>query len=280
MVRDEQVGLGFRDPNIPALFDLLARIGKAVVATVGPDCEVVVHDLRHPEHSVVAISGHLTGRMVGAPIPDPQLLPGEVDKFAEDDLRHRATTPAGRELVASTVWIREPSGHIVGALCINLDLADLRQARDLIERRLGGDEIESAPLPTFAANVPEFTRLAVLDVLGTRVPQRRRLGRDERAEIVRRLDSAGVFALRGSARVVAAELGISRASLYADLRAARHAILEPPPIAWRGAFVGDGHAAVARLRAEARTTPIGGQKDAHRTVIRGVGDEDRPATRA
>jgi predicted transcriptional regulator YheO len=98
------------------VFDLLARVGEAVAATVGPRCEVVVHDLRTPEHPVVAISGNLTRRAVGAPVPDPERLPRNVDRFREDLLLYSTVTPGGRELVSSTVWIRDENDHIVGAL--------------------------------------------------------------------------------------------------------------------------------------------------------------------
>ncbi|MFZ2034059.1 MAG: PAS domain-containing protein, partial [Candidatus Dormiibacterota bacterium] len=66
--------IGFSPEQLPALFELLGRVANAAVSTIGADCEVVVHDLREPEHSVVAISGTLTGRQVGAPIPDPALM--------------------------------------------------------------------------------------------------------------------------------------------------------------------------------------------------------------
>jgi predicted transcriptional regulator YheO len=217
----ENVGGGLAEADLPAVFAVLARLAEAIVATVGPDCEVVVHDLRKPDHSVVAISGQLTGRHVGAPVPDPELLPGEVDKFTYDELRRRGTTAGGRELLASTVWIRNPVGHIVGAVCINLDVAGLRAARDLIDRRLGQDQVNARPFPTFASNIPDFTRLAVESVLAIGRADRHRLRAAERIELVRRLDAEGVFALRGAANAVAAELGFSRASVYADLRASR-----------------------------------------------------------
>ena len=246
----EDGGRGIAEVELPAVFAFLARVAEAIVATVGPDCEVVVHDLRQPDHSVVAISGHLTGRQVGAPIPDPELLPGEVDKFTQDELRRHGSTAAGRELLASTVWIREPAGHIVGAVCINLDVAGLRTARDLIDRRLGQDPAGAGLLPTFASSIPEFTRLAVESVVGDGRSGRRRPRRADRIELVRRLDAEGVLALRGAANAVAAELGVSRASLYADLRASRHErpspASEPRPISARFAAVSSRRARRAR----------------------------------
>jgi predicted transcriptional regulator YheO len=253
----EDGGRGIAEAELPAVFAFLARVAEAIVATVGPNCEVVVHDLRKPDHSVVAISGHLTGRHVGAPVPDPELLPGEVDRFTHDDLRRHGSTAGGRELLASTVWIRNPVGHIIGAVCINLDVAGLRTARDLINAHLGSDQMGARPLPTFASSVPEFTRLAVGSVLGNGRSERHRLRRADRIDLVRQLDAEGVFALRGAANAVAAELGVSRASLYADLRVSRS---ERPPGDSEPRAVPAPSAAVTRRRARpARTVDPAGR---------------------
>jgi len=212
---------GFPEQDLESVFELLGRVASAAVATLGPETEVVVHDLRHPEHSVVAISGTLTARQVGAPVPDPELLPGVVDAKVDDELRRTATTPGGRTLVCSTVWIRDAARHVVGALCINVDVSGLRQARDLIERHIGTDGRDIPPFSTFASSVPEFTHAAVNAALASGLREGR-LRKAERARVVRQLDAQGVFALRGSVDAVAAELGVSRASIYADLKALRN----------------------------------------------------------
>ena len=214
---------GFSAAQLPAVFELLGRVAHAAVATLGPDCEVVVHDLRQPAHSVVAISGTLTGRHVGAPVPDPALMPGVVDAFTCDDLGRRARTPGGRELLSSTSWIRDTNGHIVGALCINLDQAPLRRARDLIDRHLvASDSSDANTLTTFAADISHFASLATREAIGGANPTRR-MSRPELVAIIRDLDRAGVFSLRGAAVTVGQELGLSRASVYGYLREARAA---------------------------------------------------------
>jgi predicted transcriptional regulator YheO len=222
--------IGFSPEQLPAVFELLGRIANAAVTTIGADCEVVVHDLREPAHSVVAISGTLTGRQVGAPVPDPALMPGVVDAFTHDDLRRQARTPSGRALLASTSWIRDTDGHIVGAVCINIDQAELQRARDIIDRRLvAADRPEDAPLTTFATDISHFASLAARDAIGA-ASATRRLTRPELVAIVRDLDRAGVFSLRGAARTVGQELGLSRASVYGYLREARaEAMGSAPP---------------------------------------------------
>jgi predicted transcriptional regulator YheO len=57
MERDEQV----RDGILAALVPVV----DGLAATFGGSCEVVLHDYRRPEASVVAVGGKLTGGPVG-----------------------------------------------------------------------------------------------------------------------------------------------------------------------------------------------------------------------
>lgn len=213
----------FRPDQLGEVFDLLAHVAEAVVATVGPDCEVVVHDLRNPEHSIVAIHGNLTRRFVGSPISDPELLAGNVDQFTESQLNYPTITPFGKELLSSTVWVRDLTGRIVGALCINMDFDNLRAARDLLDRSIVETPAPSSAnsLLTFATTAEEFAQIALKGVLREIGKPLHHLDREDRVHIVRELDKAGVFNLRGSAETVAQELGVSRASVYSYLTAAR-----------------------------------------------------------
>jgi predicted transcriptional regulator YheO len=104
---------------------LLCLVGEAIAQSFGPSCEVVVHDLRKPDHSIVAIfNGHLTGRNVRDGVPDQDLyeLAGHYqDKDAL--IGWRAHTPDGRPLRSTTVLIRDQGGHPYASLVINLDLS-------------------------------------------------------------------------------------------------------------------------------------------------------------
>ena len=51
----------------PSLTDILQRMAEAVVAVVGPHCEMVIYDFDDLEHAVVAVAGNVTGRRPGDP---------------------------------------------------------------------------------------------------------------------------------------------------------------------------------------------------------------------
>ncbi|MFY1004907.1 PAS domain-containing protein, partial [Escherichia coli] len=59
------------DPNAPkgAAVTVLKAAIQALGSVAARNMEILLHDLDHPEHSVVAIvNGHLSGRSIGSPI--------------------------------------------------------------------------------------------------------------------------------------------------------------------------------------------------------------------
>lgn len=213
----------FEEQQLPQVFELLSRVAKAVTATVGPQCEVVVHDLRNPEQTLIAISGNLTGRTVGAPVPDVEFLPRNLVTFQGDIIRQPARTPRGRELYSSTVWVRNTAGSIVGAICINMDFNDLRHARDLLDRALSDAEtpLEAEVLETFATSPQDFVEIALRGAIRKIGKPLHHLNRQDKITIIGALEQAEVFRFSQAIEIVMEHLGISRASIYAYLKEIR-----------------------------------------------------------
>ncbi len=218
----------FEEHQLPQVYALLARVARAIVATVGAQCEVVVHDLRSPERSVVAISGNLTGRTIGAPAPDPEMLPGNLSTFQNDILREHTRTPSGRQLISSTVWVRNAEEQIVGAICINMDFSDLQRARDLLNQVLmeQTDVVTNGSFETFATSPEEFVAIALRGAVLKVGKAVHHLNRQDKIEIIRELEQVGVFRFHRAVDIVMQELGISRASIYAYLKDIRQEVEE------------------------------------------------------
>lgn len=213
----------FEEQQLPQVFELLSRVARAIVATVGVQCEVVVHDLRNPEQTLISISGNLTGRAVGAPLPDTEFVPRNLTTFQDDIIRQPARTPRGRELLSSTVWVRNTEGAIVGAICINMDFNDLRHARDLLNRALAGIETdpEAEVLETFATSPQDFVEIALRGAIKKVGKPVHHLNRQDKIAIISALEQAEVFRFSQSIEIVMEQLGISRASIYAYLKEIR-----------------------------------------------------------
>ncbi|MCK2220977.1 PAS domain-containing protein [Actinomadura sp. ATCC 31491] len=207
-----------------AILAALTPVVDGIVATLGSFCEVVVHDFRRPEHSVVAIAGTVTGRGVGGSMSEIGMgLLARGDEAA-DELNYVTRTRDGKLVKSSTMVLRDGSGAVFGALCVNLDLTAVSQAHALLGELAGvAVPAPAAPTTTFGDDIDAVVA-AVVDAhqLEQHKPWAE-LSRRERLGLFRSLDERGVFAVRRAVPQVAARLGISRASAYNYLAQARTA---------------------------------------------------------
>ena len=200
-----------------AILHALKAVVPGLAATFGRSCEVVLHDYRRPDQSVVAVAGEVTGRRVGGAMSEIGLAVLARGNDAGDELNYLTRTPDGRLVKSSTMPLRDEHGDVFGALCVNLDVTALRQVGDLLAD-LAGADVKRATT-TFTDDIDEVVDAVVrAEASGRPVAG---LAKPERLRLLRALDRRGVFHLRGAAPKVAARLGISRASLYADLAACR-----------------------------------------------------------
>lgn len=206
-----------------AILAALAPVIDGIAATLGSFCEVVVHDFRRPDKSVVAIAGSVTGRGVGGAMSEIGMGILARGDQAEDELNYITRARTGKLIKSSTMVLRDSTGTVFGALCVNLDITAVNQAHALIGEIAGATGPAAVPTTTFGDDIG-----SVLDAIVDEHQLRQNkpwtdLGRAERLELFRNLNDRGVFAVRGAARQVAARLGISRASAYNYLAEARAA---------------------------------------------------------
>jgi predicted transcriptional regulator YheO len=210
------------DGERDAILAALRPVADGLAATFGPVCEVVLHDYRQPGQSVVAVAGSVTGRAVGGAMSEIGMRVLAHGDDAGDDLNHLTRTQGGTLVKSSTMLLRDSTGTVFGALCVNLDIGAVTRAHDLLGA-LAGVTAAPAELPTttfgndFGAVVD-----AVVDTHRARQDKSwAELDRVQRLELFRALDARGVFAVRRAVEQVAARLGISRASAYNYLSRAR-----------------------------------------------------------
>ena len=93
-------------------------LAQMLVQTLGPDCEVVLHDLDTPAHSVVYVENpSVTGRKVGESFD--QLVKQVI---LSDDLKENFvanyyfTAPNGKHIRSSSLLIKNARGNLTGAL--------------------------------------------------------------------------------------------------------------------------------------------------------------------
>ncbi len=200
---------------------------KGLAATLGPDYEIVLHDVSDPEHSVVAIeNGHVTGRTVGSPLTDFGLYLLKSPKFKDVDYvpNYMTTTSDGRILRSTSIFIKDETGKIIGFLCINFDTTKLSICKQIVDQALTFQNLEDlagAEHESFAKRVDELLFEVINDVRNNTGKPLRFATKEEKIELIKKLDEKGFFLLKGAVDTLAKEMGNSKFTIYAYLREAR-----------------------------------------------------------
>jgi predicted transcriptional regulator YheO len=197
-----------------AYFRFLKKVVAALATVLGPQCEVVLHDVRHPSSSIIAIeNGHITGRSVGDPSTS-LVLPILRDPYGDHDkLNYRSQTPSGRPLKSSSVYFKDETGRIFAAVCINWDIGALISAQETLAELIATTETLNE---NHFSDTNGFLESVLDDVLGS-VPTPAALPRADKLRLIAVLKERGVFEIRRAADRVAIRLGVSRASVYSYL---------------------------------------------------------------
>ncbi|MDD3367857.1 MAG: PAS domain-containing protein [Lachnospiraceae bacterium] len=200
---------------------------------LGPDYEVVLHDLTDKNQSIIAIANnHVSGREIGAPLTNVALK-FLMDKCYETQnyrLHYTGVSASGKALRSSTLFIKD-DGKLIGMLCINFDDSRYRDVGDAILKLCHPDSFMGFEPVNETLQEPEFhSSLLVeesfhnsidavvseavgreLDELGVTAD---RLTADERMHIITALEAGGIFLLKGAIPNVAEALHCSQASVY------------------------------------------------------------------
>jgi predicted transcriptional regulator YheO len=179
----------------------------------GKNAEVVLHDLRHPENSVVYIrNGHVTGRKVGAPLTDLGFLMLRDAKRGKDSLGvYHSKTDSGKQLKCNAIILRDDQNAVVAMLCINVDVTGTPAAV------LDGDQ----PPEHYHTRVSEVIDALIVEAASAASLPATELSATEKMRIIRQLHQEGVFLARGAVRQVSAQLGIAGSTVYKYIQTAR-----------------------------------------------------------
>ncbi|MEU4930060.1 PAS domain-containing protein [Streptomyces yokosukanensis] len=178
-------------------------------------CEVVLHDLRDPDHAIRAIENNLSGRQVGdsatelglARIGDPD-YPSVIQNYPN-------RFPDGRPAKSTSIGIKNAAGEYIAALCLNLDVSVLSPVTLALSNLVATDtEHREEPLETLRDRNARELRQVVETHAAERAATPRSLSRDDKRALVRQLQRDGYFASRDAAQAIADLLGVSRATVY------------------------------------------------------------------
>lgn len=110
---------------------------KFIASVLGEDCEVVLHDVRNPENSILAIeNNHISGRQVGGVLTDFVLKTVQNKSYRNQDFISNYVVVAKNNRVcqSSSYFIKNDNGEIIGTLCINIDISSMLSTKNFLDK--------------------------------------------------------------------------------------------------------------------------------------------------
>jgi predicted transcriptional regulator YheO len=208
-----------RAPDDEHLLAELEKITLALGRMLPGLCEVVLHDLRDPEHAVRAIENNLSGREVGDSATELGLARIQDPRYPEVVQNYANRFPDGRPAKSTSIGIRNAAGDYIAALCLNLDVSTLSPVTVALANLVATEPAQpDVPVETLRDRNLRELREVIEAAAAARSSTPRALARGAKKELVRRLHDDGWFASRNAAQTIADLLGISRASVYSYTR--------------------------------------------------------------
>lgn len=213
---------------------LVNFLGKAL----GPDYEIVLHDITSEPSKVIAIANsHISDRTVGSPTTNAalQMLASNSYKTHDFLYNYQVSTEDGRILRASTMFIKDDDGSPIGLLGINFDdsrykdfckkLLSAIHPDEFLKANpalLSSDRQQDSNAPSqpdslrdeFSMDISTLMEKSFQSVTASLTTPMERLNQQEKKNIVQKLQERGVFKLKGGISFVAKRLSCSPATVY------------------------------------------------------------------
>ena len=178
------------------ILEVLKPIIEDLHKTLGPNTEVVLHDLRHPQNSIVAISGDISERKVGGPITDFVLRLLQQNQTGKNHINYSNTTSDGKLIRSSTLFINDINGKPIGCLCIHFDLTYILPYQYWLENYCkvnNSKEIFEKSVETFAKNIEEIIQNSINTILGKMGKPIALMTKNDRIKLIQLLNEQGIF---------------------------------------------------------------------------------------
>lgn len=196
--------------------------------TFGEDTEVALHDVSDLEASVVAIAnGHLSNRQVGAPATNLALKIMQSKKYDQDSIiNYKSVSEKGHEMCSSTYFIKD-NEEIIGMLCINRDISKILEVKSLIDEIFNTQNIaaeEQMITEKFAQSSEQLKSGSIDDIVKSYNIPPQRMSSEEKINVVKKLDEAGIFLIKGAVSDVAKILYVSEPTIYRYLKMIKNSL--------------------------------------------------------
>jgi len=190
---------------------LVEGLGNAL----GEKTEVVLHDLRKPESSIIAIANsNVTGRKVGDSTTNLG-LPILKNPYGDHNLfNYRSYTKSGKLLKSSSIYFKDEEGRVFASLCINQDISELEMATNILKNIISTNNSVNEE---FVSNIDDVISQLINEAITTINIPIHLMNKEDKMRVLQILDEKGVFTVKRSIDRIANLLGISRVTAYGYL---------------------------------------------------------------
>ena len=200
---------------------------------LGKNHEIVLHNIEKNNYHIAAIiNNHITNRTIDSPITEFALSLIKEKVYLEHDYitNYKVKTSKGIELIGSTFFIKDKN-ELKGMICVNSDYSKYEfianEVIRLIPSNLYDNEVnmhnETSTKYDINNNIVEVLSGDIREIIYELIDpnllnDKVMLNQETKLDIVRKLESKGVFQVKGAVTAFAETLKISEASVYRYLK--------------------------------------------------------------
>lgn len=187
-----------------------------IAALLGEHCEIVLHSLEFLEHSAIYIAnGHNTDRKIGSPLTDKALQSLHQMKTDSVSKPYFTRSKGGVLMKSITIAIRNAKQHVIGFICININL-DVPTSQ-FLSAFIAPQESENNAV-NFASSVEDLVAQTIDNTIEEVMADRQIANNNKNRQIVISLFEKGIFDIKDAINQVAERLDISRHTVYLYIR--------------------------------------------------------------
>ena len=198
------------------IFEQLEQIVDGLAQTFAPFCEVVLHDLTQPENAIWMIKNPLSQRKAGEPATElgmarianreyPQVIANYANSFSD-----------GRRVKSTSIGIKNANGDYIAALCLNVDMTIFNSLQGVIAQF--SNTVPQGIEESLSPMGPDAIRALIEEYAARNATTPRSLKAEQRRELLSELKKSGCLEIRRAQEIIGAHLGVSRATIYSDVR--------------------------------------------------------------
>src|SRR5699024_564943 len=199
--------------NNDFIFKQFIDLAKSLALILGNQHEVIVHNFTDLQKSVVFVSGNLTNREIGSSITEFLLKKIRRGETKENIENLKLKMKNGLILRSSTIFIHNENGDTIGSLGININLTNIIEMNSILNSYLINENDEEHEEKIMGTIKDIFEKIIKKHIKDFEKPVSH-MSREEKTRIIKKLDHAGVFLVKGGIERIAYELNISRYTVY------------------------------------------------------------------